>query len=70
MMRDGLGAKGGLRIGDIIQSFDGEPVVTTARLMSTIASKAPDSRVTMQVYRAGRTQALTLVLGQRPVQPR
>lgn len=70
MLRDGPGAKGGLRIGDIIQSFDGEPVVNTARLMSTIASKAPGAQSTMQIYRAGRTQTVTIALGQRPIRPR
>ena len=70
MMREGPGAKGGLRIGDIIQSFDGEPVVSTARLMAAIAAKSPDSRATLKIYRSGRTQTLNVTLGQRPVRPR
>lgn len=70
MMREGPGAKGGLRIGDIIQSFDGEPVVSTARLMAAIAAKSPDSRAALKIYRSGRTQTLDVTLGQRPVRPR
>jgi serine protease DegQ len=70
LLRDGPGAKGGLRIGDIIQSLDGEPAINTARLMASIASKAPGTRVALQVLRNGRTQDITLTLGQRPVRPR
>lgn len=69
LLRDGPGAKGGLRIGDIIQSLDGEPAINTARLMASIASKAPGARVALQVLRNGRMQDITLTLGQRPVRP-
>lgn len=70
LLRDGPGAKGGLRVGDIVQTFDGERVLSTTRLMSSIASKSPNAKVTMQIYRNGRAQTLALVLGQRPVRPR
>jgi len=70
LLRDGPGAKGGLRIGDIIQSLDGEPAINTARLMASIASKTPGARVALQVHRNGRTQDIALTLGQRPVRPR
>ena len=70
VMRDGPGAKGGLRVGDIIQTVDDEPAVSTVRVMASLASKAPGTRVSLQIYRNGRAQTLSLTLGQRPVRPR
>lgn len=70
LLKDGPGAKAGLRVGDIVQTFDDERVISTTRLMASIAAKSPNAKVTMQIYRNGRAQTLTLVLGQRPVRPR
>lgn len=70
VMRDGPGARGGLRVGDIIQKLEGEPAESTARVMAALAAKAPGTRVSLQIYRNGRAQTLSLTLGQRPVRPR
>ena len=70
VMRDAPGAKGGLRVGDIIQMVDDEHAVSTVRVMASLASKAPGTRVSLQIYRNGRAQTLSLTLGQRPVRPR
>lgn len=70
IMRDGPGAKGGLRVGDIVQTIAGQPVNDTQRLMARIAANAPGETVELGIYRNGRTQNLTLTLGQRPVKPK
>jgi S1-C subfamily serine protease len=70
LMRDGPGAKGGLKVGDIVQSIAGQPINDTQRLMARIAAYAPGEVVELGVYRKGRTQNLNLTLGQRPVKPR
>ena len=70
LMRDGPGAKGGLKIRDIVQSIAGQPINDTQRLMARIAAYAPGEAVELGVYRNGRTQNLTLTLGQGPVKPR
>ena len=70
MMRDGPGAKGGLKVGDIVQTIAGQPINDTQRLMARIAAYAPGDTVELGVYRNGRTQSLTLTLGQRPVKPK
>lgn len=70
IMRDGPGAKGGLRVGDIVQTIAGQPVNDTQRLMARIAANAPGETVELGIYRNGRTQTLTLTLGQRPVKPK
>ncbi len=70
MMRDGPGAKGGLKVGDIVQTIAGQPINDTQRLMARIAAYAPGEMVELGIYRNGRKQNLTMTLGQRPVKPK
>ena len=70
LLGEGPGAQGGLRVGDIIQTLDGTEVTDTARLMAALAAKMPGERISLRVYRNGRVQTLSLMLGQRPVRPR
>ena len=70
IMRDGPGAKGGLKVGDIVQTIAGQPVNDTQRMMARIAANAPGETVELGIYRNGRIQTLTLTLGQRPVKPK
>ncbi len=69
LLRDGPGAKGGLRVGDIVQTMDGRPVGDTPKLMARIAAKAPGEKIELGVYRNGKTQSLSVVAGLRPVRP-
>jgi serine protease DegQ len=70
MLRDGPAAKGGLKVGDIIQEIDGKPVNDTQRFMARIAAKAPGEALELKLYRNGRLQTLSLTAGQRPAKPR
>lgn len=70
IMRDGPGAKGGLKVGDIVQTIAGQPVNDTQRLMARIAANTPGETVELGIYRNGRTRTLTMTLGQRPVKPK
>jgi len=70
IMRDGPGAKGGLKVGDIVQTIAGQPVNDTQRFMARIAANAPGETIELGIYRNGRTQTLTMTLGQRPVKPK
>jgi Do/DeqQ family serine protease len=69
LLRDGPGAKGGLRVGDIVQTMDGRPVGDTPKLMARIAAKEPGEKIELGVYRNGKTQSLSVVAGLRPVRP-
>ena len=69
LLRDGPGAKGGLRVGDIVQKMDGRPVGDTPKLMARIAAKEPGEKIELGVYRNGKTQSLSVVAGLRPVRP-
>jgi serine protease DegQ len=70
VLRDGPGAKGGLKVGDIVQTVGGQPVNDTQRLMARIAANAPGESLELGIYRNGRNQTLTMTLGQRPVRPK
>ena len=70
VMREGPGAKGGLKVGDIVQTVGGRPVNDTQRLMARIAAQAPGDSLELGIYRNGRTQTLTVTLGQRPIKPK
>ena len=50
---DGPGARGGLRLGDVIVAVEGEPVETTARLMELLARRQPGEEVALDVVRYG-----------------
>ena len=69
LMRDGPGAKVGLRVGDIVQTMDGSPVGDTPKLMARIAAKEPGEKIQLGVYRNGKTQNLAVIAGLRPVRP-
>ena len=69
LLRDGPGAKGGLRVGDIVQTLDGSPVADTPKLMARIAAKEPGDKIELGVYRNGKVQNLSVVAGLRPVRP-
>ncbi len=57
--------KAGLRKGDVITSVDGRRVATSDELIRTISSKAPDSKVRLQLIREGKEMQLTAMLADR-----
>ena len=70
ILRDGPAAKAGLKVGDIVQTIDQQRVDDTAKMMARIAAKAPGEKMTLGVYRSGKTIELQATAGMRPVQPR
>ncbi|MEX0856031.1 MAG: trypsin-like peptidase domain-containing protein [Gemmatimonadota bacterium] len=63
----GPAAAAGLQREDIIVSVDGEPVERSAQLQSIIAQKRPGDEARIQYYREGRSQEVTIRLGQSPL---
>jgi serine protease Do len=59
-------AKAGLRHGDIILSVDGIKVKQTRDLISYVAGKAPNSTVSLEVWRDGKVTKRDVKLGERP----
>ncbi|HYJ45483.1 MAG TPA: PDZ domain-containing protein [Pyrinomonadaceae bacterium] len=57
--------KAGLKKGDVIVGFDGEPVTSTRKLFRLIGEAAPEQSVRLTVLRNGSEQQLTATLGER-----
>lgn len=70
VLRDGPAAKGGLRVGDIVQTVNGNPMMDTSALLAEIAQLTPGQRATLGVLRGGKVAELTVMVGTRPGLPR
>ena len=70
VMRDGPGGRAGLRVGDIVQAVDGQPVRDTRGMLGQIASLTPGHKAVLKVLRAGKLLDLPVSVGTRPSRPR
>jgi len=55
-----------LKAGDIITGIDGKPVDTSTELRNRIAADAPNTDLTLNVFRDGKTQDVHVKLGEQP----
>jgi serine protease Do len=62
----GPAARAGVRLGDVVVSFEGQPVQSAAQLSRGVAMMQPGRRATLEVLRDGRRQQVTVELGKRP----
>jgi serine protease Do len=60
-------AYGKLQAGDVITGIDSKPVVDTVQLRNVIAITSPNTDITLQVIRDGKTVDETVKLGLQPV---
>jgi serine protease Do len=60
--------KAGVRHGDVILSVDGIKIKQTRDLINYVSAKGPNSTVTLQVFRDGKTFDRQVRLGERPGQ--
>ncbi|MGA2323739.1 MAG: Do family serine endopeptidase [Sedimentisphaerales bacterium] len=63
---DSAAAKAGLKAGDIVVAFDGQPVEKAAEFQRRVAMKKPGSEVEITVLRDGKKQTLTAKLEEKP----
>ncbi|MEI2415478.1 trypsin-like peptidase domain-containing protein [Orrella sp. JC864] len=70
VLADGPAARGGVRVGDIVQTLDGQPVLDTGGLLNQIAELKPGHVARLEVRREGKTVALQVQVGKRPTRPR
>ena len=65
-MLPGSPAGGKLQHGDIVTGINGKPVETVTQLRNTIATEAPGSEITLNVFRDGKTVDVPIKLGTQP----
>jgi S1-C subfamily serine protease len=53
--------------GDVITKVDGKPVEDSAQLADLIADHKPGDEVPLEIHRDGKTQTITVKLGDRPL---
>ncbi len=66
VVKDGPAEKAGIKRGDIITRYDGNPVENTVRLREFVAETVPDSTVEIEILRDGRTRKLRVTIGEMP----
>jgi serine protease Do len=66
VMKNSPAEKGGLKNGDIIVEFNGQPVKNVADLQLKVINTRPGKTVKIKVIRDGRKKILTVKIGQMP----
>ncbi|HTJ96915.1 MAG TPA: DegQ family serine endoprotease [Rhodocyclaceae bacterium] len=65
--KGGPAEKGGLLPGDVILRFDGKPISQSGDLPRIVGLTKPGSKVPVQVWRAGASKELSVLVGEMPV---
>jgi serine protease Do len=63
---DGPAAKGGLQVGDVILSMNGQPIVMSADLPHLVGALKAGSKAKLEVIREGKRQTVELTVGAIP----
>jgi serine protease Do len=65
---EGPAARAGLRAGDVILSFGGEPVTESGDLPARVAATKPGTSAALKVWRDGRETALDVQVAEMPAE--
>ncbi len=63
---DGPALKAGLKRGDVIQSYNGQPISGTDALIGKIKASKPGDSATLGIWSAGAKKSVSLKIGERP----
>ncbi len=61
--------KAGLRVGDIVVEFNGRPAEDMNQFRNAVAATAPNTRSELLIFRDGKKQKLTIVVGELEDEP-
>jgi Do/DeqQ family serine protease len=64
VVADGAAARAGIRPGDVLVAFNGQPVTDGNTLRNQVAATRPGTRVDLTVLREGREQKISVTLGE------
>ena len=66
VLEDGPAAKGGLQVGDVILSMNGQPIVMSADLPHLVGSLKDGAKAKLEIIRNGKRQNLDITVGALP----
>ena len=66
VLEDGPAAKGGLQVGDVILSMNGQPIVMSADLPHLVGSLKDGDKAKLEIIREGKRQNLDVTIGALP----
>lgn len=66
VMEDGPAAKGGLQVGDVILSMNGQPIVMSADLPHLVGGLKDGAKASLEVVREGKRKTLDITVGAMP----
>lgn len=69
LVPDGPAAKAGMKVGDVIQTFDGKPVTTHQQLLTAVRAKSAGDVVQVKVKRGEEVAEFKVTLGTPPSRP-
>ena len=68
VLEAGPAAKGGLQVGDVILSMNGQPIIMSADLPHLVGGLKPGSRIELEVVREGERKTLSMDVGGLPAE--
>lgn len=60
---DSAAAQAGLQVGDVIQKFNGDPIIDAGQLSARVGSAAPGDKATLEIWRDGKALTLSASIG-------
>jgi len=66
VLPDSPAAKAGMKDGDILRAFDGQPVEHSRQLIDRVSATPSGQQVTVEIVREGKPQSLKIAIGERP----